>query len=188
MATSRVITVTDGTKTNTIPADNSNPAEGVVKVSGSVALIDPFDDMGYSKTVTVSVDNGAFKDLFGNTFPGIPTGSYRFTTNAFAFTKIRVNNATKAGSFPPREGATVYWTGEKSLMLYGGTLKDLGTDKEKKHYKGCFADLYTSSTGETWVEVVPKSTHGGMPPPVVAYAPSGIDKNGCVWLLGGTCD
>lgn len=76
------VTVSDGTVTDAIPVDNTNPSMGSVTIlgPGSIVMVNPFDDMGYSKTVTVTSDSGAFNDYFGNAFAGISGTSYQFRT------------------------------------------------------------------------------------------------------------
>ena len=95
---------------------------------------------------------------------------------------LREHNETTG--FPPREGATAFWTkppsgiGADVLMLYGGRTSD-GI---------CTNEIFTSATGETWKALVAKSTKPGWNAPNVSNAPAAIDSEGCVWLLGGQCD
>jgi hypothetical protein len=165
-AVGKLVTVKDGTTTDAIPVDNTNPLKGSVSIAGSVATVDPFDDMGFNKIVTVTVEAQAFKDLYGN---NIATSTKHFKTIDFNFARTKAHNLSLP--FDPREGATLHYTAGQ-LMLFGGKK---GTE--------CKSDLYTSATGKTWT--LGESTGG---PGKSAYTPSAVDLHGCVWMLGGECD
>jgi hypothetical protein len=168
-----MVTVSDGVTVNRIPVDNSNPFAGQVSIlePGSIALIDPFDDMGYTKTVTVGADTGAFYDYFGNTFA---LGAYSYQTVGSGWW-LRKNNNASAG-FGPRTGAVCYTT-SSGMMIYGGKA---GT---------CLSDLWSTTTGGTWTKVADQATTTtGADAPKAANAPTAIDANGCIWLLGGECN
>jgi hypothetical protein len=189
----QVITVEDGATSSAyaIPLDNTNPAMGEVFVldPGSLVFIDPFDDMSYDSTVTVTASAGTFQDYFDVGMREIGTappagftksnsalgaaGTYQYKTVSSGFANIKTNNATVG--FSARYGAISYYT-NSSLMLYSG--------------KGavCLSDLWTSSTGTTWSQVTGVTTTDGSPAPMAANAPTAIDANGCVWLLGGECN
>merc|ERR1719281_1024038 len=85
-----------------IPVDNANTKEkGKVQISGATVEIDPFEDVGYDKTVEIKIDTTNFKDFFGaNTYAAT---TYKFRTTAFAFASKRPNNATIL-PFSQREG------------------------------------------------------------------------------------
>jgi hypothetical protein len=160
----KVVTVTDGTTTNTIPVDNSDPEQGSVSIVGSSVTIDPFNDMGYEKTVTISVSSDAFVDFFGQTNDAV--GTYQFKTQAFNFGSLLGANNGSA-SWSDREGPLVHYS-NSTLMLYGG-----------KTSGGCASDLWTSTTGATWKLVTGKSNA-----PSVAYTPSASDGAGCLYVFG----
>jgi hypothetical protein len=149
-----------------IPADNTDPSTGSVNIVGAAVSIDPFDDVGYDKTVDIKVAASSFADYFGaNSFAAT---NYQFRTPAFAFTAPKLNNATIG--FSQREGAILYAiTGY--MMLYGGV-----------DATGCLADAWTSTTGATWL----MQTQGGDKPGAAAYAKTAQDENGCVVLYGSS--
>merc|ERR1711907_104777 len=117
--------------------DNTNPVMGMVSVlePGSIALIDPFDDMGYTKTVFVESDAGAFVDYWGNSFAAMSGSAYKYQTVGSTWSRVMANGATVAP--PARMGAVCYQT-NSVMMLYGGK-----TD-------ACLSDLWTSATGSNW--------------------------------------
>merc|ERR1719335_1205261 len=153
-----------------IPVDNKDPTKGSVTISSQMAVIDPFDDFSYDKTVSVTIESGgAFKDLFENTFNGFTGASdYQFAVPPFAFTASRTTNASNT-PLPLMEGAITFWPNSSMMMIYGGGATG-----------SCTNDLFTSTTGATWIKV----TSTG---PSVKYAPSALDGSGAVWLMGGQC-
>eukprot|EP00746_Dinoflagellata_sp_MGD_P074176 gnl/MRDRNA2_/MRDRNA2_29997_c0_seq1.p1 gnl/MRDRNA2_/MRDRNA2_29997_c0~~gnl/MRDRNA2_/MRDRNA2_29997_c0_seq1.p1 ORF type:complete len:2479 (-),score=415.20 gnl/MRDRNA2_/MRDRNA2_29997_c0_seq1:427-7653(-) len=176
----KTVTVSDGVKSAAIPVDNGDPTKGSVTILGTNVRVDPFDDLGYDKTVTVSIATGAFKDLFGLANGAISDWQYK--TSGFYFATLREHNETTG--FSPREGATAFWTkppsgtGAEILMLYGGRTSD-GV---------CTRDIFTSTTGATWKALTATSTDPGLTAPNVSNAPAAMDAEGCVWLLGGQCE
>lgn len=52
----------------------------------------------------------------------------------------------------------------------------------------CLNDLWTSTTGASWTQVTDITTSDSSAVPQAANAPSAVDANGCVWLLGGECN
>jgi hypothetical protein len=176
----KTVTVSDGVKSAAIPVDNADPTKGTVTILGANVRIDPFDDLGYDKTVTVSIATGAFKDLFG--LANGVVNDWKYKTSDFSFATLREHNETTG--FPPREGAVAFWTkppsgtGAEILMLYGGRTSD-GV---------CTRDIFTSTTGATWKALMATSTKSGWNAPNVSNAPSAMDADGCVWLLGGECE
>lgn len=166
--TSKVVTVSDGTTTNTIPVDNSNLEQGSVSILGSSVTIDPFNDMGYDKTVTVQVSDNAFFDFFGKGSDTVASGTYKFKTSSFNFgSLLGANNGSS--SWSDREGPIVHYS-NSTLMLYGGLTSS-----------GCSKDLWTSTTGASWKLVAGKSNA-----PSVAYMPTAADGTGCLYTLGGS--
>jgi hypothetical protein len=149
----------------TIPVDNTDPSKGSVNVVGAAVTIDPFDDVGYDKTVAINIAASSFKDLFGaNSFAQT---NYNFRTPSFDFGASKTNNATIG--FSQREGAMLYsMTGH--MMLYGGIAGS------------CLSDGWTSTTGATWISV----SMGGAAPGAQAYAKSAQDENGCIVLMGNS--
>lgn len=146
---------------------------------GSAAVIDPFDDMGYDKTVSISVDSGSFIDLAGVSFAGIGSGDFEVRTPSAEFQTLQGHNATHVlrrllsttpKRFRPREGAITHYV-KSTLMLYAGRSED-----------NCLGDLWTSSSGSTWTVVA------GVAGPRGAHAPTAVDSLDCVWLLGGECN
>eukprot|EP00746_Dinoflagellata_sp_MGD_P140420 gnl/MRDRNA2_/MRDRNA2_73673_c0_seq1.p1 gnl/MRDRNA2_/MRDRNA2_73673_c0~~gnl/MRDRNA2_/MRDRNA2_73673_c0_seq1.p1 ORF type:complete len:2528 (+),score=396.81 gnl/MRDRNA2_/MRDRNA2_73673_c0_seq1:280-7584(+) len=158
-----------------IPVDNSNPTKGTVSIVGARAIVDPFDDIGYDKMVSVSVGNDAFVDLFAANKFVQKAGGYRFKTIPFAFAQKQKNNASNL--FTQRGGMIFYSMrrsdGVEYLLLYGG-LK--GTT--------CLSDAYTSITGETWSAVTVESSNASAAVPAVAYPKASQDKDGCIWMMG----
>jgi hypothetical protein len=158
-------------------------------------FIDPWLDFGYDKQVTVTIAQAAYKDLYGISSAGpsdivtdpLTSGSYpivtdypgaevsfKFKTASATFSKLAKHNASQA--FPPRaEALSHFIPSSGKLMLYGGR----GSNGE------CFDDLWTSFGGTTWTEVV---TVGATPGKLAGATISSVDKNGCVWVLGGQCD
>jgi hypothetical protein len=135
-------------------------------------LIDPFDDMGYSKTVTVESDAGAFKDYFNNNFAAMSGSAYKYTTVTAGWSHKKSNNVSVG--FSARMGSVCYATNSTTMMLYGGKTTS------------CQSDLWTSTNGSTWTKVADKATTTtGADAPLAANAPTAIDADGCVWLLGG---
>merc|ERR1719301_297135 len=131
--------------------------------------VPPFDDFAYDKTVVVKAESGSFKDLYDNTFNGFTGASdYQFAVPPFAFTASRTTNASNT-PLPLMEGASTFWTNASMMMIYGGGATG-----------SCTNDLFTSTTGATWIKV---SSSG----PKVKFAPSALDGSGCVWLMGGQC-
>eukprot|EP00929_Paragymnodinium_shiwhaense_P076906 TRINITY_DN39590_c0_g2_i1.p1 TRINITY_DN39590_c0_g2~~TRINITY_DN39590_c0_g2_i1.p1 ORF type:complete len:3352 (-),score=690.22 TRINITY_DN39590_c0_g2_i1:85-9075(-) len=166
----REITVTDGEIRSVIPLDNSLPSQGRVSIDGSIVTIDPFRDMGYDRTVTVRVPTGAFTDLAGQPFAGIFGSSYRFKTMSYDFLQLHPGNAT--GSFTPREGAAMHQVGS-SLVLFGG----MSGNK-------CLEDAWTSESGTSWSR---REFDSNLSRPLAAYSATAVDRNSCIWLLGGQC-
>merc|ERR1719265_2125559 len=152
-----------------IPVDNASPSKGSVTVTAQMVVIDPFDDFSYDKTVSIKAESGSFKDLFDNTFNGF-TGSsdYQFAIPPFAFTASRTSNTSNT-PLPLMEGAISFWPNSSMMMIYGGGATG-----------SCTNDLFTSTTGATWIKVASSG-------PKVKYAPSAMDGDGCVWLMGGQC-
>merc|ERR1711937_855523 len=152
-----------------IPVDNTSPSKGKVTVSAQMVVIDPFDDFAYDKTLSVKAESGSFKDLYDNTFNGF-TGAtdYQFAIPPFAFTASRTSNSSNT-PLPLMEGSVALWPNASMMMIYGG-----GASGK------CTNDLFTSTTGATWISV---DSSG----PKVKYAPSALDGSGCVWLMGGQC-
>lgn len=180
----KTVTVNTNGKQRVIKVDNSSPDQGSIFVSGPSVRIDPFDDLGHDQTVTVNVQAGAFKDLFGANSLTTGTGdvltssagtvsSYRyiFKTPALDLSQLQGSNSSAlVPLFSQREGAIAYAMKRSDassyLLLYGGLAES-----------SCQNDAYTSSTGKTWVRV---STDG----PKVAYAKTAQDENGCIWMVG----
>jgi hypothetical protein len=158
-----------------IPVDNSNPTKGTVSIVGTRAMVDPFDEIGYDKTVFLTVGNDAFVDLFGANKFVQKTGGYRFRTIPFTFVEKQKNSA--ANLFTQRGGMAFYsmrrGDGVEYLLLYGG-LK--GTT--------CLGDAFTSTTGETWSAVTVESSNTSGTVPAVAYPKASQDKDGCIWMMG----
>merc|ERR1711959_852420 len=153
-----------------IPVDNKDPTKGSVTISSQMAVIDPFDDFSYDKTVSVTIESGgAFKDLFENDFNGFTASTaYQFSIPPFAFTASRTSNSSNT-PLPLMEGAVALWPNSSMMMIYGGGATG-----------SCSNDLFTSTTGATWI----KTASSG---PSVKYAPSALDGDGAVWLMGGQC-
>merc|ERR1711871_635270 len=153
-----------------IPVDNKDPTKGSVTISSQMAVIDPFDDFSYDKTVSVTIESGgAFKDLFENAFNGFTASTaYQFSIPPFAFTASRTPNSSNT-PLPLMEGAIAFWPNSSMMMIYGGGATG-----------SCSNDLFTSTTGATWI----KTASSG---PSVKYAPSALDGDGAVWLMGGQC-
>jgi hypothetical protein len=189
----KAVTVTDGASATSyaIPVDNTNPAKGEVYVldPGSLVFVNPFDDMSFGSTVTVTSPVGAFTDYFdqqmfaigsagaGGSFTASYSSlgaAYQFSTDSFGFNAIKSNNATVG--FSARQGAISYYT-NSTFVLYSG-----------KGPAGCLSDLYTSTTGSTWAQVTGVTTTDGSAAPKAANAPTAMDANGCIWLLGGECN
>merc|ERR1719262_1139060 len=87
------VVANDGSTSNTIPVDNSQPDQGKITVVGNTVTIDPFDGLASDQVVT------------------------KFATPGLAFTSLKAQNTTLP--YAPREGSTLYYTAGK-LMLYGG--------------------------------------------------------------------
>jgi len=150
-----------------IPVDNTDPNTGKINVVGGAVTIDPFDDVGYDKTVDVKIGASAFKDFFGaNEFDAT---NYQFRTPAFAFAAQKMNNATIG--FSQREGTMVHAM-PGYLLMYGGIASD----------GACLSDSYTSTTGATWMSV----SSSGASPGSNAYAKSAQDENGCIVVMGNS--
>jgi hypothetical protein len=167
-AAAKKVTVNGGSDV-IIPVDNASPEKGKITCTAQMVVIDPFDDFSYDKTVTVKVEGDSFKDLYDQTFAGFTGGSnYQFAIPPFAFTASRTSNSSNT-PLPLMEGAVAFWPNSSMMMIYGGGASG-----------SCTNDLFTSTTGATWIKV-------GSSGPKVKYAPSALDGSGCVWLMGGGC-
>jgi len=67
------------------------------------------------------------------------------------------------------EGAVTFWPNSSMMVIYGGGATG-----------SCSNDLFTSTTGATWIAAASSG-------PKVKYAPSAMDGDGCMWLMGGQC-
>jgi hypothetical protein len=172
------VTVSDGETVSIIPIDNSEPSQGTVSVSGNLVTIDPFRDMRYNRVVSVQVESGSFADLSGQPF--LAGTRLQFKTVGFEFVQMRqsADNAFDLrGGFPGREGAVLYHNGS-SLVLFGG-----------KRGNDCLDDLWTSRRGMTWKKYDFSAEYAmGETRPKMAHAPTAVDAQGCLWLLGGECN
>merc|ERR1719305_716908 len=168
-ASTKKVTVNAGSDV-IIPVDNTSPSKGKVSITAQMVVIDPFDVFAYDKTVSVKAESGSFKDLYDNTFNGF-TGStdYQFAIPPFAFTASRTSNSSNT-PLPLMDGAVSFWPNSSMMMIYGGGATG-----------SCTNDLFTSTTGATWI----KTASSG---PAVKYAPSALNGDGKVYLLGGQCE
>ena len=69
------ITLTSGADVRVIDV-----ASGQVHFSGATVTIDPSADLNPGATYSLTVDNGAIKDLGGNAFAGVASGAFSFST------------------------------------------------------------------------------------------------------------
>ena len=69
------ITLTSGSDVRVIDV-----AGGQVHFSGATVTIDPSADLNPGATYSLTVDNGAIKDLGGNAFAGVASGAFSFST------------------------------------------------------------------------------------------------------------
>eukprot|EP00928_Gymnodinium_smaydae_P082863 TRINITY_DN6613_c1_g1_i3.p1 TRINITY_DN6613_c1_g1~~TRINITY_DN6613_c1_g1_i3.p1 ORF type:complete len:3740 (+),score=726.59 TRINITY_DN6613_c1_g1_i3:1432-12651(+) len=173
-STNMEINVSDGNVTRIIPANNSDPMQGTVTIDGVMVVIDPYDEFGYNKNVTVTIPRGTFLDLYGQPFEGFKGTDYQYRTTTPEFVAAKGNTWKY---FPPREGAVVHYF-NNSLFLFGG--------KMGNH---CMPDAWISPNGTHWTEVKGiESKDSRRYVPQVAYGPSAVDKYDCLWILGGECN
>lgn len=177
-----VINISDGLQEELVnlSTPSSTKGEGYAIVRNSVVIINPAYDFGYSRDVTVNIEPGVFKDLAGNPFPGFGGNDYVFRSAPSRFERmaayLRYPNFREP-RFTPREGAMVHFV-NGTLLLYGGLA-----------HGDCLADTWVSKTGEDWEQVtgVLSQDHTRLFP-LVAHSPTVVDKEGCIWVLGGECN
>lgn len=179
---SGIINISDGTKEELIPlsANSQTKGQGYVILRGSMVIINPSLDFSAGRAVTVNFDPEIFKDLAGNPFPGLTGEEYVFHTAPAHFRKMAAYLQYpnfREPRFTPREGALFHFV-NGSLLLFSGIVDGL-----------CLADTWVSRTGKEWTQVlgVESQSHSKLFP-LVAHSPSAVDKEGCIWVLGGQCN
>lgn len=179
---SGIINVSDGIQEELIPlsANSQTKGQGYVILRGSTVIINPSLDFGAGRRVTVNFEPEIFKDLAGNPFPGLTGEEYVFHTAPARFRKMAAYLQYpnfREPRFTPREGALFHFV-NGSLLLFSGIADGL-----------CLADTWVSRTGEEWTQVqgVESQSHSKLFP-LVAHSPSAVDKEGCIWVLGGQCN
>eukprot|EP00435_Cladocopium_sp_Y103_P006334 s3326_g2.t1 len=125
-------------------------------------------------------DLGSTPPRAGNPFPGLTGEEYVFHTAPARFRKMAAYLQYpnfREPRFSPREGALFHFV-NGSLLLFSGIADGL-----------CLADTWVSRTGEEWTQVpgVESQSHSKLFP-LVAHSPSAVDKEGCIWVLGGQCN
>ncbi|CAE6965254.1 unnamed protein product [Symbiodinium natans] len=176
------INISDGMQEEIIAlsAPSNLPGTGYVLLQGSVVVINPAMDFGLNREVTVTFDQGIFRDLAGNPFKGLSEGEYVFYSAPAAFSLVapyvRYPNFREP-RFTPRAGAMLHHV-NGTFLLSGGETGGF-----------CLADTWVSQTGEDWTQVEGVTSQDFFRTiPLIAYSPTVVDKEGCVWLLGGTCN
>jgi len=178
-----VINISDGIQEElinlSVPADAKG--RGYVILRESMVIINPSLDFGYGRMVTVNFEPGIFKDLAGNPFPGLAGEEYVFYTAPSRFQQmaafLRYPNFREP-RFTSREGALLHHV-NGTLLLFSGIDSN----------GNCLADTWVSRTGKEWSQVsgVESQEHERLFP-LVAHSPSAVDKDGCIWVLGGQCN
>eukprot|EP00927_Polykrikos_kofoidii_P014344 TRINITY_DN16283_c0_g1_i1.p1 TRINITY_DN16283_c0_g1~~TRINITY_DN16283_c0_g1_i1.p1 ORF type:complete len:2041 (-),score=288.33 TRINITY_DN16283_c0_g1_i1:88-5571(-) len=164
-----------------VPLDNSDPSQGVVTIRGAVVTIDPYDEFGYNRTVNITIPPAAFADVYFRPHSGILNGEFQYRTTSELFHEVKGNIF---GYFFPREGASLHYI-NGTLFYFGG-----------RQGVSCFPDMWISRDrgvrgppiGNHWEEVKgPKTRDVYKRVPMGAFAPTALDRWGCMWLLGGDC-
>eukprot|EP00928_Gymnodinium_smaydae_P026796 TRINITY_DN20933_c0_g2_i1.p1 TRINITY_DN20933_c0_g2~~TRINITY_DN20933_c0_g2_i1.p1 ORF type:complete len:3701 (+),score=333.29 TRINITY_DN20933_c0_g2_i1:157-11103(+) len=162
----KLIRVSDGISTSDIATDNSKPLQGRVLIHGNRVSIDPFVEMHYDRTVTVTVPYGAFIDLFGLPFAGV---TRQFRTSSLMMTSLRRSGS--ANGFPKQEKASLLHS-RNMFVLFSG-----------RQAGQCLGDVWHSQNGSAWFKLMASD----MPRPATAGAAIVADAHECFWLVGGTC-
>ncbi|CAE7797874.1 unnamed protein product, partial [Symbiodinium microadriaticum] len=171
------INISDGMQEEIIAlsAPSNLPGVGYVLLQGSMVVINPAMDFGLDREVTVTFEHGIFRD-----FARLREGEYVFHSAPSAFSLIapyvRYPNFREP-RFTPRAGAMLHHV-HGTFLLVGGVSEGF-----------CLADTWVSETGVDWTQVegvISQDFFRAIP--LIAHSPSVVDKDGCVWILGGQCN